>query len=615
MNNMEVTQEAPLISVIVPVYNVEKYLEKCVDSIINQSYHNLEIILVDDGSTDNCPVLCDKYKKKDDRIIVIHQKNGGLSAARNAGLDIAKGEYIGFIDSDDYISIDMYEKLLLAIKKCKADMGICNYIRVNELGTFGKQSSITAGKTTGIQVLTHDLLNNFASWVIAWNKLYKRNLFYKIRYPIGKLNEDSFIIHKLLYETNTIACINDICYFYLQRNNSIMNLSPNIKKLDDTEAYFSRADYYLRHDSIPGNKEIAAYMLKKGIERFHEYYYSICYKKNDAEHIARNDILQKQYRYLLRQANLLTKLILPDSKIAMCACYLNMYMTWKAYDTIKGVEKAIRNIVGGKNNMKRRIKHAIYYIVNGSRIRINTLKRKRHSSVVKIKQLKDTKKGKRCFIVGNGPSLTIEDLERIKGEDSFAVNRIYKIFEQTEWRPTFYFSQDERIVDEIKNDVHLMLDACEGVFLNSKIYPRIPKNIKKNQKLFFFYLNNSNDYYPELPAFSFEPDKEIYEGFTVAYACIQMAVYMGYSEIYIIGTDHSYNINRKTDGTIEEDQTVTNYMPGLEGKLAWPPQMEKSTLAFRKARQVCDESGIIIRNATRGGKLEEFERVDFNSLF
>lgn len=239
--------------------------------------------------------------------------------------------------------------------------------------------------------------------------------------------------------------------------------------------------------------------------------------------------------------------------------------------------------------------------------------RSRHVSRNELKMLKDSKKGRRCFIVGNGPSLKIEDLDKLVYEDTFAVNRIYKIFNQTQWRPTFYFSQDTRILDEISGDIEKISRESEGIFLNSYVYSKLKKNVRKQKNVYFFYINYS-DPFPDLPNFSEEISEQFYEGFTVAYACIQMAVYMGYSEIYIIGTDHSYNMNRINTGEVIKKDGVQNYMPGLEGKLVYPPQMEKSTLAFRKARQCCDEKGIVIKNATRGGMLEEFERVDFDTL-
>lgn len=262
-----------------------------------------------------------------------------------------------------------------------------------------------------------------------------------------------------------------------------------------------------------------------------------------------------------------------------------------------------------------KLNYYIKYMKNGFKIYYGIWKKKRRVTKKQISKLKDTKKGKRCFIVGNGPSLTINDLEKIKGEDSFAVNRIYKLFDKTDWRPTYYFSQDDRIVDEIVSDLPIMLKECQGVFVNSCGYDLVSKEIKKSNNMNFIYIDNIHDTFPELPSFSFNVTAHFVEGYTVAYACIQMAVYMGYSEIYIIGTDHSYCVNQTSDGKIERDDTIQNYMPELEGKVVYAPQMEKSTLAFRKARRVCDEKGIIIKNATRGGMLEEFERVDFDMLF
>lgn len=235
----------------------------------------------------------------------------------------------------------------------------------------------------------------------------------------------------------------------------------------------------------------------------------------------------------------------------------------------------------------------------------------------RIAKLKDTKNGKRCFVIGNGPSLRIEDLEKIGTEDSFAVNSIYKIFDRTSWRPKYYVSQDREVVERVKGDIEKVLESSEQAFLNSSALENFDKT-KLCDKLHFFFLNTrdrdelSNG---EIPLFSEDVTEQIYEGSTVTYACIQFAVYMGYSEIYILGVDHSYNITQNADGTIVEDKSVKNYMPGMEVKLENVPMLDKATLAYRVARHVCEEKGIVIKNATRGGKLEEFERVNFDSLF
>lgn len=260
-----------------------------------------------------------------------------------------------------------------------------------------------------------------------------------------------------------------------------------------------------------------------------------------------------------------------------------------------------------------------YKLINYAYIQYKTCKKKYYASIQKkqadrsrLQKFYNTKVGKRCFIIGNGPSLRIEDLERIK-DDTFAVNRIYKIFDKTFWRPAYYFSQDINVLDEIKDDIPIITDNCTGVFLNSYVARKISPKFKAKKNLFLFFLDPTEKF-PALPDFAYDISQGFYEGYTVTYTCIQMAVYMGYSEIYIMGVDHNYDIDRLLDGSIVQDASVQNYMQGLGGNLGFPPQLLKSTLAYRKARQVCDEKGIKICNATRGGKLEEFIRVNFDEI-
>ena len=237
----------PLISVIVPVYKVEKYLRKCVDSIIAQTYKNLEIILVDDGSPDNCGAICDEYEKKDSRIKVIHKENGGLSSARNAGLDIASGEYIGFIDSDDFVSPRMYERMYDAIKRTGADLCKCNLIgfkdgdAVEELAK--QRNSVEEKVYCGADIY------NKVGLLSAAIKLYKRNLWDELRFPVGKLHEDRFVAYKIYDRCSSVCCIDDILYYYLSRSGSIMH-TYNIKRLDDIEAVIETVPIAIRHGAF-----------------------------------------------------------------------------------------------------------------------------------------------------------------------------------------------------------------------------------------------------------------------------------------------------------------------------------------------------------------------------
>ena len=181
-----------LISVIVPVYDVERYLARCIDSILAQTYQNLEIFLVDDGSPDRCGEICDAYAEKDNRIQVIHKKNGGLSDARNAALDICTGEYISFVDSDDYVSDDFIETMHHAIKDYQAKLAVCGIMKFDESGKI----SVDYAPSDTEKCVSGEEMVEMTIWrPAAWNKLYHRSLFEGIRYPFGKLYEDLFVYH------------------------------------------------------------------------------------------------------------------------------------------------------------------------------------------------------------------------------------------------------------------------------------------------------------------------------------------------------------------------------------------------------------------------------------
>lgn len=228
------------ISVIVPIYKVEDYLHRCVDSIINQTYTNLEIILVDDGSPDNCPMICDEYAKKDSRIRVVHKKNGGLSDARNAGLDIATGEYIMFIDSDDFVDIEMMESMMKNMIDNNVDMVVCNIKYVYEDREVVKYNQ--ADRILDRYEAMEEYLKDGVVQAVAWNKLYKKSLINNMRYKVGKTNEDEFFTYKVVDKTDKIYYDSKPFYNYIQRNSSIMG-KYSIKRLDGVEASYERLNF------------------------------------------------------------------------------------------------------------------------------------------------------------------------------------------------------------------------------------------------------------------------------------------------------------------------------------------------------------------------------------
>lgn len=229
------------ISVIVPIYNVEQYLRRCIDSIINQTYKNLEIILVDDGSPDNCGQICDDYAKKETRIKVIHKKNGGLSDARNAGLEVCTGDFISFVDSDDWIELNTYEIMMKSMNEYNADMVVSN---INYVYKDKVESKYSEGKIRCFnkEEAMKELIKDGLVQAVVWNKLYKSNLIDNLRFKVRKLNEDEFFTYKICAKAERIVYIPEALYQYRQREDSIMG-AYSLKRLDSVDAIYERLQF------------------------------------------------------------------------------------------------------------------------------------------------------------------------------------------------------------------------------------------------------------------------------------------------------------------------------------------------------------------------------------
>ena len=222
----------PLISVIVPVYKVEQYLNKCVDSILGQTYENLEVILVDDGSPDGCGALCDRYAAADGRIRVIHKENGGLSSARNAGLDVARGEYVGFVDSDDWLEPQTYEWLLnMALEEhvklvCAGRYDCSSWTGQRQVGLCPRKREVISGRELAKRIFLWDNVDS-----AAWDKLYHRSLFRQIRYPLGVVSEDVPTTYRIALEAGEAGMLDKPLYNYFHRDGSITTASFSPKAL------------------------------------------------------------------------------------------------------------------------------------------------------------------------------------------------------------------------------------------------------------------------------------------------------------------------------------------------------------------------------------------------
>ena len=314
----------PLISIIVPVYKVEKYLVRCIKSIQNQTYTNIEIILVDDGSPDRCGIICDEIAREDSRIKVLHKENGGLSDARNKGIAIAQGEYVGFVDSDDYIEPDMYEHLLGVIEKYNVKLAICSLWCEDENGNSAIPELIDPidNVCLNAEALYPQIEQEFGwFFVVAWNKLYHRSLLNESFYPYGKIHEDEFVITDLLWNAKKIGCSKEKKYHYVyMRNDSITASRKDKISFDKFVIWYRRCTFFHNHNVPSLASESRAVYFKE----MEDYYVFGCHGQ---------DMSRWQREELLRMYN-----DIPDKRITE-------QLKWALFRINPSLEKKITSII------------------------------------------------------------------------------------------------------------------------------------------------------------------------------------------------------------------------------------------------------------------------------
>ncbi|SDI03143.1 Glycosyltransferase involved in cell wall bisynthesis [Pseudobutyrivibrio sp. 49] len=239
----------PQVSIVVPIYNVQDYLAKCLESISSQTYKNIQVIMVDDGSTDSSGNIAESFSQKDSRFLYIHQQNGGLSAARNTGIKAATGQYIAVVDSDDWVEPDYIEELLKVSMETDADITVCGLIKESSTPQeISIKDNKVYSRTSAMNILSNIFTEDYLVINVAWNKLYKKKLFDKVSYPTGKLHEDEYIIHRLIDESRLICTTPKALYHYRIRDDSITGAkqAANIKHFDIIEAHKDRVKFCKR---------------------------------------------------------------------------------------------------------------------------------------------------------------------------------------------------------------------------------------------------------------------------------------------------------------------------------------------------------------------------------
>lgn len=269
-----------LVSIIVPIYNVEKYLDRCINSLVNQTYKNIEIILVDDGSPDKSGEICDMWSAKDSRIKVIHKNNGGVADARNVGIEEANGKYISFVDSDDYVHVKFIEILYKLCVENDSDIAMCgNYITSKDEDWKNEITDYTIRKINCRDALE----NREIPYCVPWNKLYKSEILKKIKYPKGKIHEDVAVIYEILYFSKSMTITDAKLYYYYENNNSIMRQEYNRNRLDILDVLDNAYNKFKDRGEIKIANNILNDYLDTLLEQYKNVSIYLCKEKKDVK--------------------------------------------------------------------------------------------------------------------------------------------------------------------------------------------------------------------------------------------------------------------------------------------------------------------------------------------
>lgn len=320
------------ISVIIPIYNRENNIKKCIDSVLAQKKVNLEIILIDDGSSDDSGIIAEMYADSNDSIVAVHQSNMGISAARNKGLDICKGDYVFFLDSDDYIAEDALFKLYEAIKLSGADISTGVYERLFENGALEYQHHIPEyyrnRRLSKEDLLSLMYIENSYLWCVAWGKLYKRSVFFNIRYPVGLTSEDEYVMPQILDVISSVYLLDDVLYYQILTKNSIIRSKLSIKTLNASKAILVMMDYLINNKYY----DMALFRFGKGTRFLLEW-------KKETDDTRVQSAIKEQYKSYCKIAKTLMPHVNIKSKIRLWLFGLNINLYGRVRDLVKIFDK------------------------------------------------------------------------------------------------------------------------------------------------------------------------------------------------------------------------------------------------------------------------------------
>jgi len=609
------------VSLIIPVYNVEEYLKKCLDSAIHQTLNEIEIIIVNDGSTDKSLSICETYAKNDQRITIISQKNAGLSAARNTGIRAAKGKYLSFLDSDDFLALETLKETFEKAETESLDIVIYRYNKIDK-----NDNIILTNKVQ--EIYTQDELKRRVYAVhkspMACDKLYSTKLFHdnNIYFPHGLYHEDVYITYKLVYYAKGIGVIEKAFYNWLIREGSISK-SISVKHIDDIlnslvdmKSFFNSHKVYDLYES-------------EYIRRCYSFSMLMIGKVEASSDTINNKKRLKKYIW-----KKLKKLNIEDNESLKKLQQIddNLYARYKKEKEGQGKKMVFKKIINNILPLGTQRREVVKKLIGKKPpVIIAEIKEEKKTNMLdvlrdiskeevqKLASLKNKFQGQRCFIVGNGPSLNKCDLELLKNEYTFAVNGIFYKTEEMGFKPTFYMVEDGHVVDD-------NLEKINAYDIEYKFFPSLyTEKIVKTDATYFFaadlgFYREDHPYF-EKPRFSKDFSEVAYCGQSVTYLNMQLAYYLGFKEVYLIGMDFSYTI-RKTDEVIghtlvSNEDDINHFHPDYFGKgKKWhDPKVYNVAKNYICAKEHFEENGRKIYNATIGGKLEIFERKEYESLF
>jgi len=506
------------ISVIVPIYNVEKYLKECLDSIINQTFQDIEIILINDGSTDNSLQIMQEYAKNDSRIIIINQENKGQSISRNSGIKYATSKYLSFIDADDFIEKSMFEKLYKKKKKENSDIIKCRYRRVKENSSY---TSIVSkiNNFENKDSFFKDILS-LNSLSVIWDGLYKKELFVSnsLEFPI-MYYEDVAFCFKLFFYAKKISISDDILYNWRQRDGSITRSINNQQIKDIFKIFDITYDFLIKNSCY---KQYKTEFISRCIIQLNRLIKKI-------ENFDNNP--NKRYKYFnkVNKSKLSSSYFSPKNLEFLRKTNISLYLLHHEHLAL------INSYLFSKQNEIQNTLYKLNIKLLKQEIQISNYLEfieKNFKTSKKILSLKNKFKNKDCYILGQGSSYHQFNKHLLKDKFSFIFSEHLIKIDKSEFTPTFYVGDEKNIL--LAQKKYIQNSDIKYKFISS-----FYKDIFNKNDNFYYY--NELDNFTKTSKFSFKQEKYINKSSNSMFTCLQFAYYMGFKKVYLLGIDLDYN--------------------------------------------------------------------------